>query len=102
MAENLTNGAKPLTIMVPDDLEALRPDLQRFFDAMVYKLRRNKNKGRWEDLDVDKTFKHLIGEVEELRAAIAEGSSMEVLMEGADVGNFAMILANIAVENKGA
>lgn len=100
MAENLTSGAKPLVIAVPEELEALRPDLQRFFDAMIYKLRRNKHKGRWENLSVENTFKALQGELTELDDAIKEGSTMEVLMEAADVGNFALILANIAVEAK--
>lgn len=101
MAENLQTGAKPLMIAVPDELADLRPDLQRFFDAMIYKLRRNKTKGRWEDLDLDKTLSLLRGEITELEEAVAEGSSMEILMEAADAGNFAMIAANIALERIG-
>lgn len=101
MAENLQSGAEPLLVSVPRELEELRPDLQRFFDAMVYKLRRNKNKGRWEDLDLDKTLSLLRGELTELEEAVLERSSMEILMEAADVGNFAMIAANIALERIG-
>lgn len=101
MAEDLQVGAKPLQIAVPDELADLRPDLQRFFDAMVYKLRRNKSKGRWEDLDLEKTVDLIREEVDELEDSISEGSSMEILMEAADVGNFAMITANIALERLG-
>jgi len=100
MPENLQTGAKPLMIAVPDELASLRPDLQRFFDAMIYKLRRNKNKGRWEDLNLERSFELLQGEVVELDQALAEGSSVEVLMEAADVANFALIVANIGLEAK--
>lgn len=100
MAEFLEGGSTPLTILVPNELATIRPDLQRFFDAMVYKLRRNKHKGRWEDLNVDKTGLLLDEEMEELRDAIRDGSTMEILMEAADVANFAMIMANISLEAK--
>lgn len=100
MPEHLTTGAKPLQIAVPDELSELRPDLQRFFDAMIYKLRRNKNKGRWSDVSLDRAIELMQLEVDELRAAAAEGSTAEILMEGADIANFAMIAANIALEGK--
>ena len=101
MTEGLKTGAQLLSIAVPDELADLRPDLQRFFDAMIYKLRRNKSKGRWQDVSLDKAFEGLRAEVEEMAAAIAEGSTMEILMESADTANFAMIIAAIALEAKG-
>lgn len=100
MSEGLKTGGRPLAIFIPDELEALRPDLQRYWDAMVYKLRRNKHKGRWADLDLADTMAKLDGEIVEMRDAVGEGSSMEILMEAADVGNFAMIAANVALEAK--
>lgn len=100
MAENLTAGSTPLVIRVPNELAEIRPDLQRFFDAMVYKLRRNKNKGRWPTLDLNQTFELMEGEFKELNEALIGGSTMEVLMEAADVANFAMIIANISLESK--
>lgn len=100
MSEGLKAGGRPLSIFIPDELEALRPDLQRYWDAMVYKLRRNKHKGRWADLDLNDTMAKLDGEIVEMRDAVGEGSSMEILMEAADVGNFAMIAANVALEAK--
>jgi len=98
MSENCSPGSRPLLISVPHELEFLRPDLQRFFDAMIYKLRRNKHKGRWEDLDIPKTVERMRDEIAELEEAISEGSTVEVLFEAADVANFALITANISLE----
>lgn len=101
MSENLNEKqAAPLVISIPAEIAHLAPDLQRFFDAMVYKLRRNKSKGRWEDKSLDDAFTLMEGEVVELRQAIAGGSTMEIVMEAADIANFAMITANVALERK--
>lgn len=104
MPENLTDeGGKTLEIFVPKELVdiGVAPDLQRFFDAMVYKLRRNAHKGRWDELSLDGAYADLAGETEELGQAIASGSTSEILMEAADVANEALIVANIALEAKG-
>lgn len=101
MAENLTDqGWESITIALPPELAALgvKPDLQRFFDAMIYKLRRNAHKGKWETLPLDKAWNDLEGEVSELREALASNSTSEILMEAADVANEALIVANIAME----
>lgn len=86
-----------LTIFIPHELEAVRPDLQRFFDAMVYKLRRNAHKGNWEDLTLGRAQDLLMAEVKELGEAIADGNSAEIVFEAADVANFALMSANIAL-----
>ena len=104
MPEGLTDeGGKTLEIFVPKELVEIgvAPDLQRFFDAMIYKLRRNAHKGRWDTLSMDEAFADLGGEVDELSGAIASGSTSEILMEAADVANEALICANIALEAKG-
>jgi NTP pyrophosphatase (non-canonical NTP hydrolase) len=104
MAENLQpEGGSHLTVYLPPELEALGcgPDLQRFFDAMVYKLRRNAHKGKWEDVPLDRAFQALRGETMELQQAIVTGSTSEILMEAADVANQALIAANIALEARG-
>lgn len=101
MSERLTDvGWKTLSIGVPPELVEIgvMPDLQRFFDAMIYKLRRNAHKGRWETLPLDKAMAELHDEVAELAPAIASGSTSEILMECADVANEALIVANIALE----
>lgn len=65
-----------------------------FAEAMVYKLRRNAHKGRrWEGLSNDELFDLLGREVEELKGAIKEGNRIEIILEAADVANFALMLA---------
>jgi NTP pyrophosphatase (non-canonical NTP hydrolase) len=102
MAENLndTSGWSKLEIYVPPELNAIGagPDLQRFFDAMIYKLRRNAHKGKWESVPIDAAFAALEGESDELRNAVVQGSTSEILMEAADVANQALIVASIALE----
>ena len=103
MAENLDHGhGVVLMINVPEELAALGigPDLQRFFDAMIYKLRRNAHKGRWDKVGLDLAMERLRAEVEELDSELGFGSTTEVLMEAADVANMALILANISLEAK--
>lgn len=87
-------------VRVPDYsvIEPFSNDLKRFIHAMEYKLRLNAHKGRWEDLDIDEALKKLSSEVEELRGAIKLGNTMEIILEAADIANFAMIVASIAVE----
>lgn len=100
MVMDPTSKASPptkLVIFIPQELEAVKPDLQRFFDAMVYKLRRNAHKGNWEDLTLTRAFDLLNGEVLELADAVHEGSSAEIVFEAADVANFALMAANIAL-----
>jgi len=89
------------TVTIPDEIEDLTPSIRRFIDAMIYKLNRNAHKGKWEDLNTHTAFERLIGEVDELHEAILKkDNSVETLLEAADVANFALILANIAVERE--
>lgn len=104
MAEKLTDdGWGSITIAIPPELMKLgvRPDLQRFWDAMVYKLRRNHTKGKWETLPMESAVKDLDGEVEELKRALLSNSTSEILMESCDVANEALIVASIALEARG-
>lgn len=104
MSENLTDdGWKHLSVPIPPELVALGvdADIKRFIDAMIYKLRRNAHKGRWEDLALDKAFGDLKSEVEELEAAMGPGSTTEILFEAADVANEALIIAAIGLERAG-
>lgn len=73
-------------------------DLRRFIDAMVYKLRKNNHKGRWEELDLRATLSLLRKEVDELEDAIKDGNRIEIELEAADVANFAMMVSAIAIE----
>lgn len=89
---------EPLTIKIPEEVEAYREDLRRFFDAMIYKLRKNAHKGKWEGKTFEEGLEMLRAEVNELEAAIAMGNSVEINLEGADVANFALIISSIAAE----
>lgn len=103
MPENLTDdGWVTLQVPVPPELVAIgvAPDLQRFFDAMIYKLRRNAHKGRWETLALADALDAADREFQELVAAVQYGSTSEVLMEAADVANQALIVAAVALEAK--
>lgn len=86
-------------IHVPDDLAALVPDLERFISAMVHKLHRNRHKGKWEDLNLTDALARLHDEARELEEAICQRSYADILMEGADVANFALIIASVALNN---
>lgn len=83
---------------LPLELEQYEHDFRRFIDAMIYKLGKNVHKGRWEGMPIDKAMKLLEAEVAELHGAIASDNMIEKLLEAADVANFAMIVAAIAVE----
>lgn len=103
MTENLKDeGGTHIRVWVPPELADLgiAPDLQRFVDAMVYKLRRNAHKGRWSDLSLEGALKRLEGEVGELQGVLPRRSSIETLMEAADVANMALIIANISLEGR--
>lgn len=72
-------------------------EIKMFTDAMKAKLAANMHKGRdWEKLDLDVILSRLKDEVEELRQAIAGGNTVEIVLEAADIGNFAMIASHIA------
>jgi len=73
-------------------------DFRRFTDAMAYKMVLNKHKGRWEDVNLEEMLKRLKDEVDELEEAIGTKNMVEILLEAADVANFAMIVASVAIE----
>lgn len=99
MAENLDRAEwEKIVIRVPPELRGYGPSLIRFFDAMIFKLRRNSHKGKWEAVPLDRAMDALAGEVDELREAVLNENTMEIVMEGADVANQALIVTEIALE----
>lgn len=86
-----------MKLFIPPELESAEPEIRRFFDAMLFKLRKNAHKGKWEDVNVGQMLDRLGEERDELVKAINENNSVEVLLEAADVANFCLILANIAI-----
>ena len=82
---------------IPGEMANYAHEIRRFVDAMVYKLEKNAHKGKWENLSVDEAFKLLRKEVDELQAEVG-GNTTKTLLEAADVANFALMVASIAIE----
>lgn len=100
-AQNLTTSAltgSDLVIRLPIEVEPYRDDIRRFVDAMIYKLKVHAKKGRWENRPMTDMLPMLRGEVVELETAMEGGNLIEIMMEAADVGNYALIIASTAVE----
>jgi hypothetical protein len=88
-----------IAIHIPENCEQYAADIKRFVDAMVYKLRKNAHKGRWEDLGTDDAFQLLCNEVDELRDALrGTPNAFDVIFEGADVANFALMISSMVTE----
>jgi NTP pyrophosphatase (non-canonical NTP hydrolase) len=88
-------------INLPNTVKDLEPAIKTFVEAMIYKLHKNAHKGKWEDMTVDTSLTRLHEEICELAQAIDEGNGIETILEAADVANFAMIIANIAIKEAG-
>lgn len=98
------------TVHLEGGMAQYGPDIRRFVEAMVYKLEKNLPKGKWEGLHIGQAFDLLVGEVEELRdelitnrddmmrASAYSRNMVKTLLECADVANFALIIAAIAME----
>ncbi len=68
-------------------------EMKIFTDAMIHKLRLNQKKGGWENKSLPELFDKLRGEITELEEAIGGGNYIEILLEAADVANYAMMIA---------
>lgn len=87
-----------IEIKLPPEVEQYAGDLRRFFEAMVYKLGVHSSKGRWEDMPIDQALELLRGEEKELTEAVERGNMVEIMLESADVANYALITSAIAME----
>lgn len=87
-----------VSIALPPEVMQYQHDIRRFVEAMVYKLVKHSNKGRWEKVDIEKALGLLDGEVDELREAMQRGNMVEILLEAADVANYGLIISAIAME----
>ena len=83
----------------PVETDSLRREFVRFIEAMTFKLRKNSRKQALVKEDLPALFGRLRAEINELEQAVAERNSVEVLLEGADVANFAMFVAAIAMRD---
>ena len=96
--KSATSAGSELVVRLPPEVEPYRDDLRRFVDARIYKLKVHAKKGRWENRPMHDMLPLLMGEVYELETAMNGGNLIEILMEAADVGNYALIIASTAVE----
>lgn len=88
-----------ISIHIPENCEQYAADIKRFVDAMVFKLRKNAHKGRWEDLGTEDAMSLLEGEVGELYQALrGTPNAFDVIFEAADVANFALMVSSIVTE----
>jgi hypothetical protein len=67
---------------------------------MTYKLAKNAHKGRWENLDLQDTLAKLSIEFKELEEAIEQGNTVDIILEAADIANFAMIACSVALDGR--
>ena len=86
-------------ITLDGELAQYGPDIRRFVEAMVYKLAKNAHKGKWDGKSIEESFDGLKAEVDELQVEVHGTRNMvAVMLEAADVANFALIVAAIAME----
>lgn len=72
----------------------MRKEIKDFATIMETKMLLNEHKGGHERLKVEELMKLLHQEVRELKAAIDDKDYKNVIMECADVANYAMMLAD--------
>ena len=73
----------------------IRESVLFFAAEMDKKLRENDHKGDWLDLPLDYLMNRLYQGVNELFHSIRQGDNKNSIKEAADVGNFAMMIADI-------
>lgn len=71
----------------------IQKSVQWFAEQMENKLNKNSHKGSWDNCELQYLSMRLTQERQELRRAIARGNSDEIIAECADIGNFAMMIA---------
>lgn len=86
-----------MQIFVPPELKNEEADIKRFFDAMIFKLRKNADKRGFDTATVTGCVDRMNEEIDELTAAISEGNDLEIILEAADVANFALLIAGAAI-----
>ena len=78
----------------PEYRMELRPEVDKFSQAMEEKLRENDYRGGWQHCDIDYLFMRMAEERQELRRAVRGKDPVKVLREAADIANFALMIAD--------
>lgn len=82
----------------------MRPQLLGLVRAMEIKLARNDHKRAWDTFGKSEAYWFLTklrGEVDELQEAMLKGTATEIMLEAADVANFALFIFDL-VRREGA
>ncbi len=75
----------------------VRPAVLRFAELMEEKLSEHDGeRAHWSGCNLGQLFRRLLLEAEELREAIDENEPLHMMMEAADIANFAMMIADNA------
>jgi hypothetical protein len=74
----------------------VRKSVLWFARQMEKRLQANDHKGGWDDEPTDYLIQRLKDEVAELEETLIAGKEAKTILEAADVGNFAMMLADQA------
>lgn len=77
----------------------MRAEVLWFAQEMERKLQENDHKGGWDTCSPKWLLNRLRQETAELELAIATGDPVKTTREAADVANFAMMIADVSVEN---
>ena len=93
-----TTSQLDFVVKMPVGTEQYVNDVRRFVDAMLFKLAKNAHKGRWEEMSVYEAMVRIREETEELDGAVKTGNTIEMVLEAADIANFAMIACSITME----
>lgn len=89
-----------MLINLPPEASPYAEDIRQFVDAMIFKLVKNAHKGKWQETSVDEALSRARAECDELEEAIGRGNMVEIVLEAADVANFALIAASMAINGR--
>lgn len=88
-----------LVAEIERDARTICPEIRRLAQSMAYKLDLNAHKRCWQHYGRPEAYWFLTKlreEVEELQDAMLRGSAVDVMLEAADVANFAMFIHDLA------
>ena len=74
--------------------------IEKFTTLMEAKMLLNEHKGGWDRLKAQEIIKLMKGEIKELEQAIEQEDYKGAILECADVGNYASILADKLINRR--